>query len=64
MADVKIRHWVNQVEAVLDSQAEVRTLSRGDTETILTPGCQLTSSHLWQTNCGANTPPGANLGRL
>jgi len=35
MAGVKIQHWINQVEAVLDSRAEISTLSRGDTKTIL-----------------------------
>ena len=41
MAGVKIRHWINQVEAVLDSRAEISTLSRGDTKTVLTPGVSM-----------------------
>ena len=41
MAGVKIQHWINQVEAVLDSRAEISTLSRGDTKTILTPGVSM-----------------------
>ena len=38
MAGVKVQHWINQVEAVLDSRAEITTLSSGDIKTILTPG--------------------------